>query len=107
MCLRVKVIFVECAKIKRRKNQQIFLIARISGMVEGIFFKFGMWPPLSGQHLRIRHHGAVHICENYDFVLPVNVLTVLHAPLFLVINLFHNLQTTFRLLPDHIQKARS
>ena len=37
-------------------------------MAEGIFFKFGMWSPLSGGHLHykfgaiwIRHHGATDV----------------------------------------------
>ena len=48
-------------------------------MVDGIFFKFGMWLPLSGGHLhreigavwirpRIRHHGATYLHKNSQAV---------------------------------------
>jgi len=53
---------------KEEKTKENFfesLIAHISGMVEGIFIKFGMCPSLSGGNLhskfdaiRIRHHRA-------------------------------------------------
>jgi len=44
----------EKKKNKKEKNEEIFfesLIAHISEMAEGIFFKFGMWLSLSGGHL--------------------------------------------------------
>jgi len=51
---------------KKEKNFFESLIACISGMAEGICFKFYMWPPLSGGHLHckfspiwIRHHRAM------------------------------------------------
>ena len=60
MRLRVTVIFVECVK------KEEFLIVCILGMVEGIFFKFGMWLQLSGGHslskfsaIWIRYLGAM------------------------------------------------
>ena len=53
---------------KEEKNEDESLIVYIVRMAEGIFFKFGMWPPLSGGNLHykfgtiwIRHHGAMDV----------------------------------------------
>ena len=64
------------------KSEILFesLIARISGMAEGIFFKFGMWPPLSGRGTSIVNLGPfgsdtieLWMHENRDLVVPVNI----------------------------------
>ena len=90
--LQVTVIFGKCVKrkrirIKRKKNEENFQkFDCISGTVEGIFFKFGMWLSLSGGHLHSKF-GAIqmelHMRENRDFFFPVNMLTVLNTPCFL------------------------
>ena len=50
---------------RRKKPRKKSLAARISEMAGAIFFKFGMWTPLSSLHVcsnfgcnRIRNHGA-------------------------------------------------
>ena len=58
----------------------------ILGMVEEVFFKFGLWPPLSGRHLHCKF-GAIQIratyAKNHKFVHSVFAyITVLHAPMF-------------------------
>jgi len=63
-------------------------MAHISGMAEGIFFKFGMWPSLSEgtSIVNLMPFGSditeLHMCENCDFVLPVNILTPFAYALF-------------------------
>jgi len=57
------VIYAKCAKRKIIRNEDFFfesLIACISGMAKGIFFKFLMWLPLSGGHLHCKF-GAIWI----------------------------------------------
>ena len=60
--------FAKCAKRSRRRKKTQTLAARISEMAGVIFFKFGMWTPLSSRHLcsnfgfnRIRNHGAAKV----------------------------------------------
>ena len=68
----------------KKKRRIVFqkLIARISGMAEGIFFKFYMWPLLNGGHLHckfgaiwIRNHGATdawksQLCCSCQYITP-------------------------------------
>ena len=84
--MQITAIFVECAK--RRKTKGFFLkssIVHTSRMVEQIFFRFGIWLSLSEVNLVPfgLNITKLHICENCDFVAPVNILTILHTPYFL------------------------
>ena len=55
------MIFVECKKEnKRMKNFFESLIDCIYEMGNEIFFKFGKWLLLSGEHLHSKHHGATY-----------------------------------------------
>ena len=48
--MHMQVIAIFFKVLEKQRNLFEILIAHISGMAEGIFFKFGMWPPLSGGH---------------------------------------------------------
>ena len=62
MHTQVIVVFVVCEKKLKKRNFFETLIACISGMAEGIFFKFGVasseWRCKFGA-IRIKHHGAM------------------------------------------------
>ena len=77
---------------KEEKMKKFFksLIARISGMAYGLFFKFGMWPPLSGGHLhckfgaiRIRHYRAIYALKLRLCFSCQHTHSVYACPLFL------------------------
>ena len=76
-CLRVTAIFVEC--VKRRTNEEFFQkLACILGMAGGVFFNLEYGIPSS--IVNMVPFGLditdLHLCENRNFVLPVNILTL-------------------------------
>ena len=86
--MQVIVIFQSVQKEEKFKKFFESLIARISGIAEEIFFKFGMWPPTSGRHLNckfgsmwIRHHRATYVKIATLLLLSIYSLR-LQAPIF-------------------------
>jgi len=87
-------IFEKCVKTicapgtpLRRKKQRIFFKSSYLGE---IFFRFEMWPSLSGGHIysklgaiRIRHHGATYGWKSRLSCSCQNILKRLHVPHFL------------------------
>ena len=83
---RFIAVFVSVQKEeeKRKKNTKKlsqFLKSHISGTLEVISLKFGMWITEDGGSVhsknRLVHRGSTELrrCENCIFVLPVNILT--------------------------------
>jgi len=92
--------FSKCVKrrIRRKKQRNFFpkfyFIAHILEISEGIFFKFGLWPPLNGGHLHCKFGSGItelRMCENLEFVVSVNMLTPFRRVPFSV--LLHNYET--------------
>ena len=81
--------FCKCAtrkrKIRRRRKKtkklSQFLKSHISGTLEAISLKFGMWSAAVGGNVHSKivlfHQGSTELrrCENCVFFLPVNILT--------------------------------
>ena len=73
----------EKRKKKEEKTEKLtqFLKSYISGMLEAISLKFGMWSTevggMSIAKIVVFHQGSTELrrCENYVFLLPVNILT--------------------------------
>ena len=74
-----------CEEEEKRKLNQ-FVKSNISGMLEAILLKFGMWSTevgggVSTAKIILFHKGSTELrrCENHIFFLPVNIFTVLRA----------------------------
>ena len=78
--------FCKCAKRGRKIRRKMkklsqFLKSHISGTLEAIALKFGMWSAEVGGRVHSKnvlfHQGSTELrrCENCVFVLPVNILT--------------------------------
>ena len=79
--------FCKCVKrgrkTRRKKNQKLsqFLKSHISGTLETISLKFGMWSAEVGGRVHNKnvlfHQGSTELrrCKNCDFFFPVNILT--------------------------------
>ena len=68
-------------KKKKTKKLSQFVKSHISGTLEAILLKFGMWSAEVGGSVhsknRLFDQGSIELwrCENYVFTLPVNILT--------------------------------
>ena len=63
---------------EKKRKKRIKMKKFDCSYLKGIFFKFGMWLSLNEVDIT-----ELHMCEDRNFLLPVNMLTELRVPHFL------------------------